>query len=212
MEAVQAVVGNARVTLAGRGAAFYGQGQPARVFFVLRRGRTKLAQISRDGQEVILRIIGPGEPLGTIAAVEPDSTYPVSALAVEPSEAFAWDGVTMSALMRRFPLLAINATRVTARRLHDLQRQHRELMTERVESRIARALLRLLNHSGGWRGGVREITFPLTHQDLAQMAGTTQFTVSRTLGTWEAAGVVEKGRRRVLIRQPRALLRIADDR
>jgi CRP-like cAMP-binding protein len=211
-EDVRVVASQARVTAVSRREAFYRQGQPAQVFFVLRRGRVKLAQVSPEGDEVILRIIGAGEPLGTIAAVEPASTYPVSAVAIEPSEAFGWDGAAITTLMRRFPALAINAMKVTTRRLHDLQRQHREWMTERAENRIALALLRLLEHSGGEEGRGREVTFALSQQDLAQMAGTTTFTVSRTLGSWQAAGVIETGRRRLLIRQPQALVRIAASR
>lgn len=211
-EDVRVVASQARVMAASRREAFYRQGQPAQVFFVLRRGRAKLAQVSPDGHEVILRIIGAGEPLGTIAAVEPHSTYPVSAVAIEPSEAFGWDGAAITTLMHRYPALAVNAMKVTARRLHDLQRQHREWMTERAEKRIALALLRLLEQSGEGALRGRQITFSLAQQDLAQMAGTTTFTVSRTLGSWQAAGVIETGRRRLLIREPQALLRIAGSR
>src|SRR5688572_18012828 len=96
--------------------------------------------IDRDNRRRSSSCCGAGEPLGTIAAVEPASTYPVSAVAIEPSEAFGWDGAAITTLMRRFPALAINAMKVTTRRLHDLQRQHREWMTERAENRIALAL------------------------------------------------------------------------
>jgi hypothetical protein len=81
--------------------------------------------------------------------------------------------------MHRFPAIAINAARMIADRLHELQRQHRELMTERVERRIARALLRLPQHAGRRVEGGVQIDFPLSRQDLAQMIGTTLFTVSR---------------------------------
>jgi CRP/FNR family transcriptional regulator, nitrogen oxide reductase regulator len=75
-----------------------------------------------------------------------------------------------------------------AERLHELQRQHRELMTERVERRIASALLRLAEQAGRRVEGGVEIDFPLSRQDVAQMTGTTLFTVSRTLSGWEEAG------------------------
>jgi CRP/FNR family transcriptional regulator, nitrogen oxide reductase regulator len=130
---------------------------------------------------------------------------------VQSSEALAWDGAEMTSLMLRFPSVAINAARLVAQRLHDLQRQHREVMTERADRRIARALLRLLRHTGQAIGGGLEIAFPLSQHELAQMAGTTVFTVSRTLGHWESEGVLERGRRKVVIRQPETLLRIAGE-
>ena len=84
-------------------------------------------------------------------------------------------------------------------------------MTERVERRIAHALLRLAQDAGRRVEGGVEIDFPLSRQDLAQMTGTTLFTVSRTLIAWEAQGLIATGRRRVVIRQPHRLVRIGED-
>lgn len=202
---------DARVVKAAAGRSFFREGDAAKSFFVLRHGRVKFTQLSTEGHEVILRVLGPGEPFGGIAAIEENSKYPVTARAVEPSEAYAWDGAKITALMHRFPSIAINAARMIAGRLHDLQRQHHELMTERVERRIARALLRLAQHSGRRVADGVQIDFPLSRQDLAQMTGTTLFTVSRTLSGWEESGIIATGRRRVVIRQPHPLVRIAED-
>jgi CRP-like cAMP-binding protein len=84
-------------------------------------------------------------------------------------------------------------------------------MTERVERRIARALLRLAHHAGRRVETGVEIDFPLSRQDLAQMTGTTLFTVSRTLSAWQGDGLILTRRRRVTIRQPHRLVRIAED-
>ena len=53
------------------------------------------------------------------------------------------------------------------------------------------------------------ITQPLTRQELADLTGTTLYTVSRTLSGWERAGIVEGGRRRVVVRDLTQLARIA---
>lgn len=209
--ALMAVGEHARLVRAGAGRTFFRQGEPARLFFVVASGRVKFTQVSAEGHEVILRVIGPGEPFGGVAAFVEGSTYPVTARAVEPAEAHAWDGARILALMHRFPVIAVNAARTIADRFHELQRQHRELMTERVERRIAHALLRLAQHAGRRVEGGVEIDFPLSRQDLAQMTGTTLFTVSRTLSAWEAQGLIATGRRRVVIRQPHRLVRIGDD-
>jgi len=210
-DAVAAAAVDARIVRAAAGRTYFREGEPARLFFVLRRGRVKFTQMSAEGHEVILRVIGQGEPFGGVAAIVEHATYPVTARAVEPSEAYAWDGPRITALMHRFPSIAINAARMIADRLHELQRQHRELMTERVERRIARALLRLARHAGRRVDGGVEIDFPLSRQDLAQMTGTTLFTVSRTLSGWEHDGLIATGRRRVIVRRPHQLVRIADD-
>lgn len=210
-QGLAAVAADARLARAAAGRTFFREGEPARAFYVLARGRVKFTQISADGHEVILRVIAPGEPLGGVAAFADNATYPVTARAVEPAEAHVWDGARIAALMQRFPVIAINAARTIADRFHDLQRQHRELMTERVERRVARALLRLADHAGRRVDIGVEIAFPLSRQDLAQMTGTTLFTVSRILSRWEAAGFITTARRRVVIRRPRQLVQIAED-
>jgi CRP-like cAMP-binding protein len=210
-DGLAAVAEHARLVRAAAGRAFFREGEPARLFYVVARGRVKFTQISAEGHEVILRVIGPGEPFGGIAAFVEGTTYPVTARAVETAEAHAWDGARILALMHRFPVIAINAARLIANRFHELQRQHRELMTERVERRIAHALLRLAQDAGRRVEGGVEIDFPLSRQDLAQMTGTTLFTVSRTLSAWEAQGLIATGRRRVVIRQPHRLVRIGED-
>ena len=210
-DALGAAAVDARLVRVASGRTFFREGEAARAFFVLRRGRVKFTQVSAEGHEVILRVIGKGEPFGGVAAIEEKAIYPVTARAVEASEAHAWDGPKITALMHRFPSIAINAARMIARRLHELQRQHRELMTERVERRIARALVRLAEHSGRRVEGGVQIDFPLSRQDVAQMTGTTLFTVSRTLSGWEADGLIATGRRRVIVRQPHRLMRIAED-
>lgn len=210
-DALAAAAVDARIVRAAAGRTYFREGEPARLFFVLRSGRVKFTQMSAEGHEVILRVIGGGEPFGGVAAIVEHATYPVTARAVEPSEAYAWDGPRILALMHRFPSIAINAARMIADRLHELQRQHRELMTERVERRIARALLRLARHAGRRVDGGVEIDFPLSRQDLAQMTGTTLFTVSRTLSGWEDEGLIATGRRRVVVRRPHQLVRIAED-
>lgn len=210
-EGLEAAAADARLVRVAANRTFFREGEPARVFYVLHRGRVKFTQISAEGHEVILRVIGAGEPFGGVAAFVENATYPVTARAVEAAEAYTWDGKRIIALMQRFPTIAINAARMIADRLHELQRQHRELMTERVERRIARALLRLAEHAGRRVEGGVEIDFPLSRQDLAQMTGTTLFTVSRTLSGWEADGIIATGRRRVVVRQPHRLVRIAED-
>jgi CRP-like cAMP-binding protein len=92
-----------------------------------------------------------------------------------------------------------------------LQNQHRELATERVERRIARALLRLVPQMGREVADGVVIDLRLSRQDLADLTGTTLYTVSRTLSQWEKQGLVQSGRERVLIRLPHALAALAED-
>lgn len=191
-------------------AFFFHQGEPATTLYVLTQGRVRLTQVTPEGHQVILRFIGPGHMFGGIAALG-EKIYPAAAQAVDDCKALAWDGETMHRLMERYPRIALNALELLAERIQTVQDRYRELATERVERRIARALLRLVQQTGRRVEAGVLIDMPLSRQDLAEMTGTTLYTVSRTLSRWEQAGLVETGRQRVLIRKPHGLVVIAED-
>jgi CRP-like cAMP-binding protein len=114
-------------------------------------------------------------------------------------------------LVLRYPQLALNILRVVSAHVIEFQNRYRELATERVERRVARALLRLANQAGQKVAGGILIDVALTQQDLAEMTGTTRYTISRMLGEWEQRGLVKAGRGRVLVKQPHNLVVIAED-
>src|SRR5262249_19947598 len=122
------------------GGFFFSEGDQAESFFVLTSGRVKLTQLTPEGHQVVLRLISPGDAFGGVGAFG-DRTYPVSAEAVEESTALAWTSTTMRQLLESEAAMAVNALRFVAARYHELQRQYRQAMTERVERRVARALL-----------------------------------------------------------------------
>jgi CRP-like cAMP-binding protein len=84
------------------------------------------------------------------------------------------------------------------------------MVHQSVERRIAHAVLRLARHAGRTVGHHIEIEFPMLRQDMAELAGTTMFTVSRVLSDWEAKGIVDASRRRIVVRQMHALTAIAE--
>lgn len=192
------------------GEAFFRQGEPAERFFVLASGRVRLTQVTPDGQQVVVRFIMPGEGFG-IVAVLAGGAYPLTAEAADPAVAYGWDGPSYKQLMARHAELGHRSLAMVARRVHEFQDRNRELATERVERRIARTLLRLAGQSGIRQPDGVLIDVALSRQDVAELTGTTVFTVSRVFSSWESAGIIATGRLRVVIRQPHALVAIAED-
>lgn len=199
----------ARLRRVAAGGFYFREGDPASHFYVLTEGRLKITQLTPEGHQVIHMLLTGGQPFGGVAALG-EGTYPITAEAVEECVALSWDAQTMTGLMRRYPDVAINTARFLAQRFHELQVQHRQLMTERVERRVARALLKLANHAGREASGGVEIDFPLSRQDLAEMTGTTVFTVSRLLSGWDEKGLIKAGRQRVTVLDRPGLLDIAE--
>jgi CRP-like cAMP-binding protein len=186
------------------------QGDPARRFCVLVKGKVKLTQLTEDGQQIILRYVSPGEAFAVIAVLS-KIPYPVTATAVNQVSVLAWEDDVMLNLMHKYPQLAINSLSILANRIQEFQDRFRELATERVERRVARALTRLASQTGRKLEHGILIDITLTRQDLAEMTGTTLYTVSRILSQWEKDGLVSSQREQVTILAPHQLVVIAED-
>jgi CRP-like cAMP-binding protein len=202
-----AAAGQPRAVRAG--AFFFFQDAPASRLYVLLTGRVKFTQVTATGQQVLVRLAGPGEVFGTVAALG-DAVYAASAQAVGPCTALGWESAVMAGLLEQYPRLALNALRFLAGRLREFQDRSRELATERAEQRVAHALLRLADQLGRAVPDGLLLDLPLTRQDIAELTGTTLFTASRILRRWEQAGLISSGRAQVVLRQPDALRRLAE--
>ncbi len=142
-----------------------------------------MTQLTPEGHQVLLRVVSPGETIGAIAALG-NARYPATAQAGEVCKLLAWDSASLLSLMERY----------VSRHVQEFQDRYRELATERVERRVAQALLRLVGQVGRKVEGSILIDLALTRQDLAEMTSTTRYTISRMLSEWEAQGVIEAGR------------------
>lgn len=192
------------------GTAVFDQGETARSFFLLLHGRLKVVQTGADGSQITIRHVNPGELFGIAPALRrPD--YPATASAIVESLAIAWPVSFWDDFVFKTPILAANTMQTMGSRLQEAHERIRELATEQVDKRLAHAILRLLRQAGREDADGISIDFPLTRQDIAELAGTTLHTVSRILNAWQARGIVSLGRKKVTVRDRSALARIADE-
>jgi len=182
----------------------YHQGDAALNLYVVVVGRLRAAQTTEEGNQIALRYLGPGE-LSGYAVLAGIPNYPGTVVAIEDTHLFAWPASAMRQLMGRHSQIALNAVAVLGSRYQETQLRLRELSSETVEHRIAHALLRLADQAGRRTAQGIEICFPLSRQDIAELAGTTLHTVSRTLSAWEKEGMVLTTHRHVVVCQPEAL-------
>jgi len=192
------------------GGFFFMQGDSAECMFVLIQGRVKLSLSGEDGLQALIRVITPVSLFALVAMTQSQS-YPVSAQAAIDSLAIYWTRQELMEYVQQMPVMAVNAMRIMAEQVKELQERFREVSTERVERRLARTLIRLGSQAGRRIEEGILIDMPLSRQDLAEMAGTTLYTASRMLSQWEEQGLVICGRERVIIRFPHGLVKIAED-
>ena len=209
-EGVQEIVAAAQVRNMDPGAYYFVEDDPADTGYLLLDGKVKLTQVTLDGQQVILGYLPPGRVYGIIAILK-KVTYPVSAQAVGECKALAWDQKTLNQMMRRYPQIALNSLYIMAGQIREFQNRVRDLSTKRVETRVAHAVMRLANQSGKKVEAGVLIDLPLSRQDLAEMTGSTLYTVSRILNDWEKRKIIKSKRKQIVICYPHGLVSIAED-
>jgi CRP-like cAMP-binding protein len=205
-----AIISAGRLVELSSGGFFFRQGDDSTMLYVLVTGRVKLAQVTPDGHQVIVNYFGPGEGLGVVMALN-GLPYPLSAEAIEPCTAVGWSRETMQELMQDNAQLAINGMNMVGRRFAQMQSRFQELATQRVEQRVARALLRLVRQFGRRVDGGVLIDMPLSREDLAQMTGTNLYNVSRILSKWESDGIIATGRKQVTLLKAHDLVVLGED-
>lgn len=188
---------------------FY-EDEPAHNISMVLDGVIHLSQLTVKGQQVIMHYLSPGDEIG-ILALFPDQVYPVTAVAATDSTVLNWPSQTLSSLFKEFPQMALNALQMMTERFVVLQNQFRQLATERAEQRIARTLLKIAQKSGKKdKNGIR-LTPPPSRQQIAEMTGTTLYTVSRICSQWEKDEVVHTNRHSLIIKNKKALKAIVEE-
>jgi CRP-like cAMP-binding protein len=191
-EAVE-VVGRASRQEWNAGSWVYRQGDAATQVYMLEAGRVKIFQTGTRGAPVVLRFNAPGNVFGH-AGILNKVSYICSALGVTRCRTLAWSTATVWQLMRDYPRLAENVLQMLLTQVVQLQDRCLNLASESVERRLARSLSQLALSIGRKSGRAVVISEGFAAKDLADLSGTTIFTVSRVLGEWQRHGLVKKGR------------------
>jgi CRP/FNR family transcriptional regulator, nitrogen oxide reductase regulator len=200
-----AIVADAQEVQFHRHSTIFSEGSPATQVALLLSGCMKVTQ-GGEGQEVILRLNGPGDMLGKMGN-QTRANHLYTTHAVQASAALVWETDSFEAAMVRFPLLRRNIASILERHLNELEVRYREVSTEKVSSRLSNLLVRLVNQVGRRIDGCVEIA--LSRRELAQLTGTTLFTVSRLLCQWEAQRIVSARREVVLVNDVPALTELS---
>ena len=186
----------------------FSEGDAVASVSILSSGRVKITQLSHGGTEVILRLKNRGEVLGGLG-IQPGATHFQTAQALESCCVLTWDTQTFEMLEDQYPALRQNTVRIFGERLRILEERFLELATEQVGCRLARMLVRLVDQ--GRQSEHPGARIDLSREELAQMTGTTLFTISRLLSKWEVLGIVQAQRESVLVLDRHGLVELSND-
>jgi CRP/FNR family transcriptional regulator, cyclic AMP receptor protein len=161
-----------------KGATLFVEGQPSRGVFVLCGGRVKLSTSSADGKSLIVRIAETGEVLGLPATVT-GKPYELTAEVIEPSQANFIARQDFLAFLREHGEAALRVAQQLGETYHSAIAEMRTIgLSHSAGEKLARFLLDLSEDRGDANGEIR-VTLTLTHEEIAQMIGTSRETVTR---------------------------------
>ncbi|MBE1282659.1 MAG: helix-turn-helix domain-containing protein [Rhodobacteraceae bacterium] len=205
---IKDVLALATARLAPAGEYIFDEGAEAASFHLLLDGHIQVERLNAEGDRVISLHIPPGQLFG-IAKALGRTTYPASAVAAVDCVVLSWPMSQWSEFADRYDGFATETYSVIGARMAEMHNRIMELATQRVEQRIACALLRLSEKHGRQVEGGTEIAFPITRKVLSEMTGSTLHTVSRLLSAWERDEIVKSKRKHIFVLDPSRLEQLA---
>ncbi|HKD72968.1 MAG TPA: Crp/Fnr family transcriptional regulator [Candidatus Acidoferrum sp.] len=187
-----------------KGATLFVEGQPARGLFVLCSGRVKLSTCSADGTTLILRISEPGEVLGLPATVT-GTCYELTADVIEPGQAKFIARTDFLSFLKDSGEAALRVVQQLGETYHSAISEMRTIgLSHSAGEKLARFLLEWASNYPEEKGQVR-IELTLTHEEMAQMIGSSRETVTRRLTDFRKKQLLEVTGSTLVIKNKAAL-------
>jgi len=166
--------------------------------FVIVDGEVKVVRVGDDGREVILSILGPSDIFGEMALLDGE-TRSASVVALDRAELFMIHRKDFLALLHEHPSIAISLLKHLTQRLRRADAMIKSLSLKDAYHRVGYVLLQFADERGRIKQGRVEVDNLPVQQEIANMAGTTRETVSRTLSKMENLKLVNVDGNTVII-------------
>jgi len=166
--------------------------------FIIRGGQVKVSLIHEDGKEFILSLLGQGEVFGELSLLD-DRPRSANVTAMVETELLMLRRSDFLDLVGRVPRIAVSLLEELASRLRRTDDQVEGLALLDVHHRVAKTLLRMAEDGGQTSPEGILIRRRPTHQQLANMSGTTRETVTRALKQLQDEGYIRISGRQILI-------------
>ncbi len=207
-EVLDAVVRRANLYDLKTGEYLFRQGDPAHSIYIVLDGGVRLVEHTLDGQVVHLKLYARGDIFGMLA-LSGEFPHPAGIQAVTDSSILGIRGVHLRELILAIPALGLFVIDLLIEHVHTSHSRIRQIAAERVEQRLARALLHYAQKFGTRVDDVISIDILLSQRDLAEFIGTTPETINRILKIWEQRAFIHCGRQHIDILNEEPLAQIA---
>lgn len=190
-----------------KGAMLFIEGQQPRGVFVLCAGKVKLSTTSRDGKTIITKLSEPGDILGLNAVVS-GRPYEVTAEMMEPGQANFIPRDSLLLMLKDYPEAALRVAQQLSRNYFTAYEEIRTLGLAASPTEKFAKLLLAWSTKTAQEDGSAQVKLTLTHEEVAEMIGTTRETVSRLFSEFKKKQLMQIKGATVVIRSRPALEKI----
>jgi len=187
-----------------RGEPIYLPADAADAVFLLTSGRAKICHITPEGKQSILSFIEPGELFGELSLLE-SSSRDEYAEAIDKTTVVLIPGEVMQSLMDEHPQVTLGITKLIGLRRKRIETRLKNLLFLSNRERLTHLLLELAEQYGKPASRGLDLGIRLSHQDLANVIGSTRETVTVVLGELQEEGLITVGRRKINLLDVEAL-------
>jgi CRP/FNR family transcriptional regulator, cyclic AMP receptor protein len=191
-----------------RGTVLFHQGDPGDAVFVIESGAIKVSNLSPDGREAVMALLGPGEVLGELSIFEP-GVRTSDATAIEDTVALVLSHDHFRPFLEAHPAVAIHLLEVLALRLRETNEALQDAIFSDVPGRLAKRFLDLAGRYGVEDADGTLIELALTQEELAQMVGAARESVNKAVASFVARGWLAMRGRKYVVTDEASLLRRA---
>ncbi|MBZ0273063.1 Crp/Fnr family transcriptional regulator [bacterium] len=185
----------------------YRPGDPSDAIFLIRSGRVKISKITEDGREIILNLLKTGDVFGEMAFLE-DAPRDTFAEALDDTNIIVIRKPELLQLIKRRPAITYRLAKIIGERRREAEKNMENFLYKGVRERLANLLLRLSNEYGIRDSRGKMLRIKITHQDLANLIGSSRETVSLTLGDFRREGFIDINERKIIIKDEPGLVQM----
>lgn len=191
------------------GELLFSEGEPCGGLHIITQGRVRIFKSSANGREQVLALNTAGETVAELPVFD-GGPFPASAIALGDVEIAFISRRELNALCIANPELALKILAAVGARLRRLVGIIEELSFTTVRQRLIASLAKMAKADGSEVSGGVEFQLPGTHQELANELGTVRELVSRNLMRLQAEGLIEVDARRIVVKDVKELVRLAE--
>ncbi|MGZ7030485.1 MAG: Crp/Fnr family transcriptional regulator [Thermoanaerobaculia bacterium] len=174
-----------------KGSLLFVEGEQPRGIFILCSGRAKLTTSSTEGKVLIVKIAEPGEVLGASATIL-GKPYEVSAETIEPAQLNFIKRDDFMKFLNSNAEMCMHTAQQLSEKYHAAQREIRSLgLSQTTGEKLAKLLLDWCDRNGEETPKGIRLKVLLTHEEIAQMIGTTRETVTRLLSDFKRRKIID---------------------